>query len=96
MYGHVSDEPHAVADMPRAEQNDADLDITVASRSAASFEAAQESHPALRGVAFVPCDIDDTARLAEVLQARTKPAPLTLALSLANEDGRVAFCSACK
>ncbi len=54
-------------------QNDADLDITVASRSASSFEAAQESHPALRGVAFVPCDIDDTARLAEVLQARLAP-----------------------
>ena len=51
-------------------QNDADLDVTVASRSARSFEAAQESHPALRGVAFTPCDIDDTARLAEVLQAR--------------------------
>ena len=53
-------------------QSDADLDITVASRSARSFEAAQKSHPALRDVAFAPCDIDDTARLAEVLQARRR------------------------
>ena len=53
-------------------QTDGDfLHITVASRSGASFEEAQRRWPALRDVAFIPCDIDDTARLAEVLQARS-------------------------
>ena len=56
-------------------QSDAALDVTVASRTGDSFKHAQERWPALREVAYVPCDIDDTARLAEVLQVRRAEPP---------------------
>ena len=55
---------------PSTSQSGADLDIVVASRSAASFEAAKRDRPELGGTRFVACDIDDAAALASALEVR--------------------------
>ena len=51
-------------------QSGADLDITVASRSAQSFEGAKRDRPALAATRFVACDIDDAASLAAAVKVR--------------------------
>ena len=78
-------------------QSGAPLDIAVASRSAASFEAAKRDRPELQATRFVACDIDDPAALASAVQVsgfrvlgfrrRAPAAPRVPSRSVATEIG---------